>query len=212
MPPADRLLAFALTAVVVIVVPGPSVLFIVARALAHGRRVALLTVAGNTVGEFAQVVAVAFGVGVVAERSVAAFTVLRLAGGAYLVYLGLRTFRRRHQLAGVLTGGPVAPPAHRAFREGVWVGATNPKTVVFLVAVLPGFTDRAAGHVPLQIMVLGAVFSAVALCCDSVWGAAAGGARTWLAGDDRRLAAVGGAGGLAIAVLGLRLAVTGRHD
>jgi threonine/homoserine/homoserine lactone efflux protein len=86
--PADRLLAFGLTAFVVIVIPGPSVLFVVGRALGSGRRVAVLTVIGNALGEYVQVIAVAFGVGALAEQSVAAFTTLKLVGGAYLIYLG----------------------------------------------------------------------------------------------------------------------------
>src|SRR5579872_6662208 len=93
MVPTGRLLAFVLTAFVVIVIPGPSVLFVVGRALAAGRRVAVLSVVGNTLGEYAQVLA---------ERSVAAFTVLKLAGGLYLVYLGVQTFRRRRSLAAAL--------------------------------------------------------------------------------------------------------------
>src|ERR1700752_5527031 len=100
MVPGDRLLAFVLTAFVGIVIPGPSVLFVVARALASGRRVAVLTVVGNALGEYVQVIAVAFGIGALAEQSVAAFTALKLVGGAYLVYLGVRTFRERRELRG----------------------------------------------------------------------------------------------------------------
>ena len=103
----DRLLAFAVTAFVVIVIPGPSVLFVVGRALASGRRVAVLTVVGNALGEYVQVLAVALGVGALAEQSVAAFTALKLLGGAYLVYLGVKTFRHRRSLAAALAA-PVA--------------------------------------------------------------------------------------------------------
>src|SRR6516164_415916 len=134
---ADRLSAFCITAFVVIVIPGPSVLFVVGRALACGRRVAVLTVVGNALGEYVQVIAVAFGVGALAERSVAAFTALKLAGGAYLIYLGVRTFRERKSLAASISA-PAAPRSdRRAFLEGATVGVTNPKTVVFLAAILP---------------------------------------------------------------------------
>ncbi|MGP8205516.1 MAG: LysE family translocator, partial [Acidimicrobiales bacterium] len=91
----DRLLAFMATALVVIVVPGPSVLFVVSRAMANGRRAAVLTVAGNALGEYVQVVAVAYGIGALAERSVETFTALKLVGGAYLVYLGAKTYTQR---------------------------------------------------------------------------------------------------------------------
>src|SRR5580704_904594 len=136
MPSAARLVEFALTAFVVIVIPGPSVLFVVARALAGGRRIAVLSVVGNALGEYIQVIAVAVGVGALAERSVAAFTALKLLGGIYLLYLGVRTFRERRALAAALAA-PVAPRSDvRSFVEGFTVGATNPKTVIFLAAIL----------------------------------------------------------------------------
>ena len=210
MVPADRLLAFTLTAFIVIVIPGPSVLFVVGRALACGRRVAVLTVVGNALGEYAQVIAVAFGVGALAERSVAAFTTLKLAGGAYLIYLGVRTFRERKSLAAAIAT-PVAPRSdRRAFLEGATVGVTNPKTVVFLAAILPQFVNRTAGHVPLQILVLGAVFAAVAVVSDTIWAIAAGGFRTWFSRSPRRLELVGGAGGVAIVAVGAGLLLSRR--
>jgi threonine/homoserine/homoserine lactone efflux protein len=206
----DRLLAFTVTAFVVIVIPGPSVLFVVGRALACGRRVAVLTVVGNALGEYAQVIAVAFGVGALAEQSVAAFTTLKLAGGAYLIYLGVRTFRERKSLAAAIAT-PVAPRSdRRAFLEGATVGVTNPKTVVFLAAILPQFVNRTAGHVPLQILVLGAVFAAVAVVSDTIWAIAAGGFRTWFSRSPRRLELVGGAGGVAIVAVGAGLLLSRR--
>jgi threonine/homoserine/homoserine lactone efflux protein len=210
MLPPDRLLAFTLTAFVVIVIPGPSVLFVVGRALACGRRVAVLTVVGNALGEYGQVIAVAFGVGALAEQSVAAFTTLKLAGGAYLIYLGVRTFRERTSLAAAIAT-PVAPRSdRRAFLEGATVGVTNPKTVVFLAAILPQFVNRTAGHVPLQILVLGAVFAAVAVVSDTIWAVAAGGFRTWFSRSPRRLELVGGAGGVAIVAVGAGLLLSRR--
>jgi threonine/homoserine/homoserine lactone efflux protein len=209
---ADRLLAFGITAFVVIVIPGPSVLFVVGRALASGRRVAVLTVVGNALGEYLQVIAVAVGVGALAERSVAAFTALKLIGGAYLVYLGLKTFRERKSLAAAIA----APAAHRSdrrsFLQGFSVGATNPKTVVFLAAILPQFVSRSGGHVPGQILLLGLVFAAIALVSDTMWALAAGGFRVWFGRSPRRLELIGGAGGLAIVAVGAGLLVSGRKD
>jgi threonine/homoserine/homoserine lactone efflux protein len=208
----DRLLAFAVTAAVVIVVPGPSVLFVVGRALGAGRRVAVLSVVGNTIGEYGQVLAVAFGVGAVAERSVAAFTIIKLLGGAYLVYLGVRTFRQRRSLAAALAVPLEAKSDRRAFAEGFTVGLTNPKTVVFLAAVLPQFANRGAGDVTAQILLLGLVFAAIALVSDTAWAFAAGSFRSWFARSPRRLELVGGAGGLAIVAVGAALLATGRKD
>jgi threonine/homoserine/homoserine lactone efflux protein len=210
MVSTDRLLAFAITAFVVIVIPGPSVLFVVGRALACGRRVAVLTVVGNALGEYVQVIAVALGVGALAEQSVAAFTTLKLLGGAYLIYLGVRTFRERKSLAAALAS-PVAPRSdRRAFLEGWAVGVTNPKTVVFLAAILPQFVSRAAGGVPVQILLLGAMFAAIAVVSDTVWAMAAGGFRVWFSRSPRRLELIGGAGGVAIVAVGAGLLVSGR--
>ena len=147
MPSVDRLLAFIVTALVVIVVPGPSVLFVVSRALADGRRVAVLTVVGNALGEYVQVVAVAYGIGALAERSVETFTALKIVGGAYLVYLGAKTYKQRKSLGTALATPPEHTSDRRSFAQGLIVGVTNPKTVVFLAAILPQFVDRANGHV-----------------------------------------------------------------
>ena len=209
---SGRLLAFGVTAFVVIVIPGPSVLFVVGRALAGGRRVAILTVVGNALGEYVQVLAVAFGVGALAEQSVAAFTALKLVGGAYLVYLGVRTFRERRSLAAALAGPAAARSDRRSFVQGVTVGVTNPKTVVFLAAILPQFVSRSAGDVPAQILLLGLIFAAIAMLSDSMWALAAGGFREWFARSPRRLELIGGAGGLAIVAVGAGLLVSGRKD
>ncbi|MFC8867370.1 LysE family translocator [Streptomyces sp. NPDC057148] len=209
----DRLLAFAALSLLIVVVPGPSVLFVVGRALARGRRAALTTVAGNTLGSYVLVVAVALGVGSVVERSAVAFTVLKLAGAAYLVHLGVRAWRERRSLRAAFAGDAGADEdRRRTFWEGFAVGVTNPKTIVFFTAVLPQFADRDRGGVAVQMLLLGLVFNAIALACDSVWGLLAATARDWFARSPRRLSAVGGAGGLAMIGLGVTVAVTGRKD
>ena len=209
----DRLLAFAALSFLLIVIPGPSVLFVIGRALAQGRRAALTTVVGNTLGAYLLVVAVAFGIGSVVERSVLVFTVLKLAGAAYLVYLGVKAWRERGSLRAAFAGGEV--PAHsglRTFWEGFAVGVTNPKTIVFFAAVLPQFVDRDSGHVTVQMLLLGLVFNVIALASDSVWGLIASTARGWFARSPRRLSMVGGVGGLTMIGLGVTVAVTGRKD
>jgi len=209
--PLDRLAAFVGLALALIVVPGPSVLFVISRGVALGRRAAVTTVVGNAAGVYVQVVAVALGIGALVERSVLVFRALSLVGAAYLVVLGVRTVRGRRRLAEVLEV-PVAPAStRRILREGFLVGLANPKVIVFFAAVLPQFTDPARGHVPVQLLVLGAIFVGIALLSDSAWGVAAGSAREWLARSPRRLAALGGTGGLVMVALGLRLAVTGRE-
>ncbi|TDD89133.1 LysE family translocator [Actinomadura rubrisoli] len=213
MVSTQQMLAFSAMAVAIILIPGPTVLFVVGRALAHGRRTALTSVLGNEFGVLALTAAVAFGVGSIVERSVVVFTTLKLVGAAYIVYLGVQAFRRRHSLREAI-GGPGEESRGRARElwQGFVVGVTNPKTTVFFAAVLPQFVDRERGHVPLQMMLFGLIFAVIALLCDSVWGLAAGSAREWFARSPRRLAAVGGTGGLMMIGLGVTVAATGRKD
>jgi threonine/homoserine/homoserine lactone efflux protein len=212
VPEIDRLLAFAAVAVIFVLVPGPSVLFTISRALTLGRRPALLTVFGNAAGVYVHVMAVAFGVGAIIEQSVLAFNVLKIAGAAYLVYLGLQAIRHRHRLSSMLTETIAIAQARRVLVDGFVVGVTNPKSVVFFAAILPQFVTPANGHITSQLLVLGLVAISAALVCDSLWALLAGSARDWFARSPRRLAALGGTGGLVMLGLGAQLALTGRKD
>src|SRR5690606_1232424 len=142
VPPADAMLAFFVTAVVIIVVPGPSVLFVVSRALAHGRSAALASVVGNAIGCVVVLVLVALGLGAVVQSSQLAFTVLAVVGALYLVWLGVQAIRHRDALdPGALAQagetGPLSPV--QAGRQGLVVGLTNPKVYVMFAALLPQF-------------------------------------------------------------------------
>jgi threonine/homoserine/homoserine lactone efflux protein len=212
MMSADRLLAFAVTSFLLILIPGPSVLFVIGRALAQGRRAALVTVAGNTVGAFVLVVAVAFGIGSVVERSDLIFTGLKLAGAAYLVYLGVKSWREHRSLSAVFTGKQQAHGSLRTLWEGFTVGITNPKTIIFFAAILPQFVDRAQGDVAVQMLLLGLVFNLIAVISDSGWAMTASATRDWFARSPKKLALVGGIGGLTMIGLGVTVAVTGRKD
>lgn len=210
MVSASNLAAFALASLVLIVIPGPSVLFVITRGVVLGRRAALATVLGNCAGVYVQVAAVAFGIGVVVERSAGVYETVKLIGAAYLVWLGVRTFQRRRSLALAL-GAPVTPKSdRRILREGFVVGVTNPKAAVFFAAILPQFTEPSLGHVPLQMLILGVVFVAIAMVCDGAWALVAGTAGERLTASPERLDAIGGAGGVVLVGLGLGLAVTGR--
>lgn len=212
MPSHTHLLAFALTAFVIIVVPGPSVLFTVGRALAYGRREALLTVIGNCLGAMVLVTAVAVGLGAVVAASAAVLLVVKLAGAAYLVYLGIQAIRDRRSLAAALQVKPEPTRTGRVLRQGFTVGITNPKTIVFLAAVLPQFADAKAGPVAPQILLLGGLFVLIGLVSDSVWALVAATARAWFARSPRRLELIGGTGGLMIVGLGATIAVTGSKE
>ena len=208
----NHLLAFALISFLVIVIPGPSVLFTVGRALTVGRREALLTVAGNAVGAYLQIVAVALGAGALVRASVLAFEIVKLAGAAYLVFLGVQAIRHRRRMSETLATGEVSTRPGRVIVDGFVVGLTNPKTIVFFLAALPQVVDPASGHAVTQMLVLGGVFPAIALVSDSVWALLAGTARNWFARSPRRMAAIGGAGGLAMMSVGVTIAVTGRRE
>lgn len=212
MVSTGSLLAFAVTAFALIVVPGPSVLFVISRGVALGGRAAVATVIGNAAGAYSQVVVVALGLGAVIERSAEVFTAVKLVGAVYVVYLGVQAIRHRRKLASVLDAAPQPRGTRRIMREGYVVGITNPKAAVFMAAVLPQFTDPARGQVPLQLLVLGLVFVAIALVSDTTWGLAAGYARAWLGRSPQRLEALGGIGGLIMIGLGVRLALVGRRD
>ena len=215
MVPLDKLVAFAAVALIIIVIPGPSVLFTISRALAYGKRTAVITVAGNTSGVYVQGLLVAIGLGTLVERSMLVFTVLKLAGAAYLVYLGISAFRHRRKLSDAMDaafGATEVISVRRTIRDGFVVGFANPKAIVFFGAILPQFVNRPAGHVPLQMAVLALIFATLALVSDSAWGLIAGIARDWFAKSPKRLEMVGGAGGLAMIGLGTALAFTGRKD
>ena len=207
-----HLLTYVLTIFVLIVIPGPSVLFVVSRGVALGRRAALATVLGNTAGLAVLALVVSLGLGSIVARSLAVFTVIKLAGAAYMVFLGVRMFRDRHALARMLDAAIEPRGMQRMLREGFVVGITNPKALILLTAVLPQFVDPSAGHVQLQFLVLSAISLVVGMFSDGAWAIASGTARLWLARSPRRLEVIGGAGGLVLVGLGVRLALTGRKD
>jgi threonine/homoserine/homoserine lactone efflux protein len=210
--PTEHLLAFVLIAVVLILVPGPSVLFVVTRSLTLGPRAGLATVVGNAAGVYVQVIAVALGVGALVQESIHVFTAIKLVGAAYLVYLGVQTFRHRRTLAAALDAPVERKLVRRILGDAFVVGILNPKVIVFFMAILPQFVDRSSGSVALQLLTLGAIFCLIALVCDSMWALLAGVARSWLVGSPRRLEAIGGTGGIVMIGLGAGLALSGRKD
>jgi threonine/homoserine/homoserine lactone efflux protein len=213
MLPTDHLVAFLVTVYVLIVIPGPSVLFTVSRGVALGRRAALATVLGNTSGLMFQLVLVVIGVGSILASSDTVFTVLKLIGAAYLILLGVRNIRDRKALAGVLGTVGVAPRSlTKIVREGFVVGATNPKGLIIFTAVLPQFVDRSQGHQTLQLASLGLLCALVALLSDGTWAIAAGTARKWLGRSPRRLEMLSAGGGVTLIALGAGLALTGRRN
>lgn len=209
MVPAANLWAFVAASVVLIVVPGPSVLFVIGRSLALGRMGGLLSVVGNALGMIPLVAAVALGVGVVVAQSVVLFTVVKIVGALYLAYLGVQAIRHRRDASAAIAGRVAQRSPWRLLGEGFLVGVTNPKTIAFFVAVLPQFVDFGAGAIPLQLATLGVVFVVLALACDSVWALAAGSARDWFARSPKRAEHLATTGGVMMIGLGGVLALSG---
>jgi len=203
------LLAFVLASLALIVIPGPSVLFVIGRSLALGRLGGLLSVFGNALGMIPLVIAVALGIGAVVAQSAVVLDAIRYAGAAYLVYLGVQAIRHRRHTAVTHEATPPRRSWLRILSEGFTVGLTNPKSLVFFVAVLPQFVDPAAGSVPLQLFELGVIFLVVAVCSDSAWALAAGTARQWFGRSPRRVERLGATGGVLMIGLGGVLALTG---
>jgi len=209
MPSASNLGGFAGFAFILVIIPGPSVLFVIGRGVALGRRAAVETVAGNTLGAVLQVFAVAAGLAPLMERSDGFRSAIRWLGAGYLVYLGVQAIRHRSDASlppETTVNGSTQPADRHHVRQGFVVGITNPKLMVFLAAVLPQFVDSERAALP-QILVLGLVFAIVAFVSDSAWGILAGTARTWLGGSADRVSTLGLAGGVLMIGVGVAIAV-----
>jgi threonine/homoserine/homoserine lactone efflux protein len=185
MPSLSALELFAIAALALIVIPGPAVLYIISQSVGHGRRSGLAAVAGVELGAFVHVTGAALGVSAIIASSATAFSALKLAGGAYLVVLGIKRLRERD--AG--PGGDDVParvrPLRATFRQGMIVSALNPKTALFFLAFLPQFVDPQRGHAALQAVVLGVLFVAIATLSDSIWALGSGSFATLLRASAR---------------------------
>ncbi len=213
MVPTAHLAAFLVTVYVLILVPGPSVVFTVSRGVSLGRRAALATVAGNTSGLALQLVLVVLGLGAVLARSDVVYRTLELFGAAYLMFLGYRTIRERGRFSAEIVSAAAEPRSlAKTVREGMTVGFTNPKGLIIFTAIVPDFVDRSQGHTSLQLLSLGLIVVLVALLSDSSWAIASGSARKWFGQSPRRLERMGAAGGVSMIGLGVFLALTGRRS
>jgi len=200
----SRIWEYCIAAVIIVLAPGPSVLFVLARAIAWGRATAIATVVGNVTGAFSLSVVVAVGLGPILQRSELAFIAVQVLGGFYLVYLGIVAIKHSQIHASDMTNqGDVRPSKWRSMREGFWVGALNPKGMVFFAAILPQFVDREAGKVTSQLILMGAIFAVIALFSDGTWGILAGTIRNWLATEIKRLVFMRMTGGIVMIILGL---------
>ena len=189
---------------VILVAPGPSVLFVIARAIAWGRATAVLTVLGNTLVAFVLSTLVALGLGPILQKYNLAYVAVQWGGGLYLIYLGIDAIRKRAVHATDMTNqGPVGPTPLASIRDGFWVGVLNPKAIVFFAAVLPQFVDIDGGKVTTQLLFLGLTFCVLAFISDGAYGVLAGTARKWLAKSNDRLERLRAIGGIVMIILGI---------
>jgi threonine/homoserine/homoserine lactone efflux protein len=199
-----HLTQFFVASILIIMVPGPSVLFTLARGVAWGRAVAVLSVLGNSLGTLLLSMVVAVGLGPLLSHSRVFSVALQLAGGCYLLYLGFDALRHRREHAQAMTQREATRPSpRRIVRQGFVVGVLNPKSLVFFAAVFPHFVNRAQGRITEQLMIFGLIFSVMAFCSDGTWGLIAGTARQWLSGSATRLVVLRAIGGCVMCGLGI---------
>jgi threonine/homoserine/homoserine lactone efflux protein len=200
----SRLWEYLIATVLIILAPGPSVLFTIARAIAWGRMAAIATVIGNAFGMFLVSVLVAFGLGPLLQSSKLFYNGIQWAGGAYLIYLGYAAIAAsRVDAQGMQKTEGSKPSFFTSLKNGFWVGVLNPKSVVFFAAILPQFVDQEKNNVTAQLLLLGAIFATVALISDGSYGLLAGTVRSWLAGDVKRLIFMRRFGGVVMIGLGV---------
>lgn len=179
MPDPSTLLVFALAAVVLIAIPGPNLIYITARSIGEGRRSGLVSALGVESGTFVHVGVAALGLSALLASSQEAFGVVKYAGAAYLIFLGIRSLTEtRSPAASDVEAGEVS--LIKAYRQGLLVQLLNPKVALFFLALFPQFLDPAAGSLTLQIVVLGAIVALIGLLVDSIYALAGGALGAWL--------------------------------
>jgi threonine/homoserine/homoserine lactone efflux protein len=207
MPSPSAYGLFVVAALVLLAIPGPAVLYVVGRSIDQGRRAGLASVAGIHTGTAVHIFLATVGLSSLVVASRTAFDGVRYAGAAYLVFLGVRRLLARAEPP----GGGVRPPRtlRRLYTQGVVVNLLNPKTIVFVFAFIPQFVNTGAGHVWLQVLLLGLTFSALGLVSDSLYALAAGAVADRLRGSRAVARAERWLGGGTLIGLGIAAAATG---
>jgi threonine/homoserine/homoserine lactone efflux protein len=210
MPDASSLTVFVLAALALLLVPGPAVLYIVARSIDQGRTAGLVSVVGVGLGSMVHVAAAALGLSALLVQSAVAFRTVKYLGAAYLVYLGiLRLIGRGDD---IVRAAGSSRSLRRIFFQGIWVNVLNPKTALFFFAFLPQFVDVAAGSVGLQILFLGTLLVAMGIVTDGAYAVAAGTLGGWLKSRPRVVTAQRWFAGGVFISLGLATAMSGGKD
>jgi threonine/homoserine/homoserine lactone efflux protein len=209
MPSPEVFAAFAVASLALLVVPGPSVLYIVTRAMDQGRAAGLVSVLGIHTGSIVHVAAAALGVSAILASSALSFGIVRYGGAAYLIWLGIRAIRDRSE------GGSDAPDREhslaRIYAQGVVVNVLNPKTALFFLAFLPQFVDVSEGSVSLQVVILGLTFIVLGFLSDGTYAVVSARVSRALVARRRRGIARRWLPGLTLIGLGVVSAITGRR-
>ncbi len=205
MPDLVNLPLFLIAAIVLLLTPGPAVMYIVARSLEQGRRAGLVSVLSIEVGNFVHVLAASLGLSALLLSSALAFGIVKYMGAAYLIYIGLRTMLTR---AAEPAGHLPRQSLRRIFAQGVLVATLNPKTALFFVAFLPQFVDPSHGAVTRQLLVLGTLFVMLAIVSDSMYALLAGTVGQWLRGTSAFMQAKRYVAGSVYLGLGITAALT----
>jgi len=193
-----------IASVAIILIPGPSVMFVIARAVAWGRITAVLTALGNSLGMLLLSVFIALGLGPLLQRSELLLVVVQVLGGIYLIHLGVDAYRHRQEHADdMIKIEDTKPSNFKILRQGFTVGALNPKALVFFSAVFPQFVDPKVGSITFQLMIFGVIFSCLSFLLDGTWGVVVGSSRDWFVTSKNRLVVLRTIGAVVMVVLGV---------
>lgn len=179
VPDAASLWLFFSAALVLLLIPGPAVLYIVGRSVEQGRGAGIVSILGIHAATLVHIAAAVMGLSAILASSALAFSAIKYAGAAYLIWLGLKKIFGRAENGGATAALPKCPRA-RLFREGFIVNLLNPKTAMFFLAFLPQFVDPSRGHAAMQMAFLGLLFTLLGLITDGCYALAAGTAGNWL--------------------------------
>lgn len=202
------LIELIIASVAIILIPGPSVMFVIARAVAWGRVTAALTALGNALGMLLLSVFIAIGLGPLLQRSELLLLVVQVLGGLYLIHLGLDAYRHRQVHADdMIKIEEVKPSNFQILRQGFTVGALNPKALVFFSAVFPQFVDAEAGSITFQLLMFGVIFAILSFLLDGMWGLIVGSSRDWFVTSKNRLVVLRVVGAVVMMALGIGVIV-----
>lgn len=203
-----NLAEFIYASVAIMLAPGPSVMFTIARAVAWGRGTAILTVLGNSMGMLILSLVIAVGLGPLLQRSELLLIFVQVLGGLYLIYLGIDALKhRRLHAADMVAINELKPAKPQVVKQGFMVGVLNPKALVFFSAIFPQFVDASVGSITIQMIWFGVIFAALAFLLDGMWAVVVGGSRDWFANSQSRLVALRTMGGVVMLLLGVLVIV-----